>query len=161
MLINKKIILKIFLYLISFILLFTLFELLSFDKNYINKSFVTFNVDNVRNPQIKKIVRTVDNLGGELYLNLSKKKQDEFYKIDLEKYNNLPNVIEIKTDNKNLTISNNEKDLCFNCNRMGKIIGVVQYGKQKGNICVKCFKANAITLNGNQEEETRSTSDQY
>ena len=48
----------------------------------------------------------------------------------------------------------NEKDLCFNCNRMGKIIGVVQYGKQKGNICVKCFKANAITLNGNQEEET-------
>jgi|ETNvirenome_6_30_1030629.scaffolds.fasta_scaffold00805_8 hypothetical protein len=55
----------------------------------------------------------------------------------------------------------NEKDLCFNCNRMGKIIGVVQYGKQKGNICVKCFKANAITLNGNQEEETRSTSDQY
>ena len=110
MLINKKIILKIFLYLISFILLFTLFELLSFDKNYINKSFITFNVDNVRNPQIKKIVRTVDNLGGEFYLNLSKKKQDEFYEIDLEKYNNLPNVIEIKADNKNLTISNNKNE---------------------------------------------------
>ena len=75
MLINKKTILKIFLYFIGLILIFILFELFSFDKYYINKSSITFNVDNVRNPQVKKIVRTVDNLGGELYLNLSKKKK--------------------------------------------------------------------------------------
>ena len=110
MLINKKTILKIFLYFISFILIFILFELFSFDKYYINKSSITFNVDNVRNPQVKKIVRTVDNLGGELYLNLSKKKKDEFYEIDLEKYNNLPNVVEIKADDKNLTLSNNKNE---------------------------------------------------
>ena len=110
MLINKKKILKIFLYFISFILIFILFELFSFDKYYINKSSITFNVDNVRNPQVKKIVRTVDNLGGELYLNLSKKKKDEFYEIDLEKYNNLPNVVEIKADDKNLTLSNNKNE---------------------------------------------------
>ena len=110
MLINKKTILKIFLYFISFILIFILFELFSFDKYYINKSSITFNVDNVRNPQVKKIVRTVYNLGGELYLNLSKKKKDEFYEIDLEKYNNLPNVVEIKADDKNLTLSNNKNE---------------------------------------------------
>ena len=110
MLINKKTILKIFLYFISFILIFILFELFSFDKYYINKSSITFNVDNVRNPQVKKIVRTVDNLGGELYLNLSKKKKDEFYEIDLEKYNNLPNMVEIKADDKNLTLSNNKNE---------------------------------------------------
>ncbi len=110
MLINKKTILKIFLYFIGLILIFILFELFSFDKYYINKSSITFNVDNVRNPQVKKIVRTVDNLGGELYLNLSKKKKDEFYEIDLEKYNNLPNVVEIKADDKNLTLSNNKNE---------------------------------------------------
>ena len=110
MLINKKTILKIFLYFIGLILIFILFELFSFDKYYINKSSITFNVDNVRNPQVKKIVRTVDNLGGELYLNLSKKKKDEFYEIDLEKYNNLPNVVEIKVDDKNLTLSNNKNE---------------------------------------------------
>ena len=81
MLINKKTILKIFLYFIGLILIFILFELFSFDKYYINKSSITFNVDNVRNPQVKKIVRTVDNLGGELYLNLSKKKKMNFTKL--------------------------------------------------------------------------------
>ena len=81
MLINKKTILKIFLYFIGLILIFILFELFSFDKYYINKSSITFNVDNVRNPKVKKIVRTVDNLGGELYLNLSKKKKMNFTKL--------------------------------------------------------------------------------
>ena len=79
---NKKLIYKIPIYLIFFIFVFTLFELTSFDNKYINKKSITFNVDNVRNPQIKKIVRTIDNIGGDIYLNLSEKKKKEFYEIN-------------------------------------------------------------------------------
>ncbi len=106
--INIKFIYKIPLYLIGLISIFTLFELISFDKSYINKKSITFNVDNVRNPQIKKIVRTIDNIGGNIYFNLSKEKKDEFYKINIEKYNNLPNEVLIKSNNKELTTSNGQ-----------------------------------------------------
>ena len=103
---NKKLIYKIPFYLIFLIFVFTLFELISFDNKYINKKSITFDVDNVRNPQIKKLVRTIDNLSGNIYFSLSEKKKKEFFQIDKNKYNNLPEEILIKAKDKNLTISN-------------------------------------------------------
>ena len=103
---NKKLIYKIPIYLIFLIFVFTLFELISFDNKYINKKSITFDVDNVRNPQIKKLVRTIDNLSGNIYFSLSEKKKKEFFQIDKNKYNNLPEEILIKAKEKNLTISN-------------------------------------------------------
>tara|TARA_A100000164_G_scaffold251687_1_gene224097 strand:- start:3027 stop:3335 length:309 start_codon:yes stop_codon:yes gene_type:complete len=79
---NKKLIYKIPFYLIFLIFVFTLFELISFDNKYINKKSITFDVDNVRNPQIKKLVRTIDNLSGNIYFSLSEKKKKEFFQID-------------------------------------------------------------------------------
>ena len=107
---NKKLIYKTPIYLIFFIFIFSLFELTSFDSKYINKKSITFDVDNVRNPQIKKLVRTIDNFGGNLYLSLSKKKKKEFFQIDKDKYNNLPKEIFIKAKEENLTISNKKNE---------------------------------------------------
>ena len=61
----------------------------SISTKYVNRSTVTIDVNNVRNPQIKKIVRKLDLFFGDIYFNLSKKKQDEFYSQNLEKYNKM------------------------------------------------------------------------
>ena len=51
---------------------FLVYELTVYDNKYVNKNTITFDVNNVRNPQIKKIVRSVDNYFSELYFYLSK-----------------------------------------------------------------------------------------
>ena len=103
---SKKLIYKIPIYLIFLIFVFTLFELISFDNKYINKKSITIDVNNIRNPQIKKFVRTIDNVGGDIYFNLSKKKKKEFYEIDKKKYESLPKEILVKAQKENLTLSN-------------------------------------------------------
>ena len=95
-----------FIYIFVFIIFFIFYELTSIDRKYINRSVIDIDVNNVRNPQIKKLVRAIDNFLGNFYFNSSKKKQNEFYDKDLEKYNNLPDEIIIKAELDNLTISN-------------------------------------------------------
>ena len=73
-----------------------LIGLISIDRNYINKPSITFDIKNINNPQLKKIVRSLDNYISYFYLNLSKRKKNEFNEIDLAKYNELPNEILIK-----------------------------------------------------------------
>ena len=41
-----------------------MYELVSYDPSYINKNAFSFDANNVRNPQVKKIVRSIDNLFG-------------------------------------------------------------------------------------------------
>ena len=78
-----KLFFKIIGYFVLFLILLIVYDLTSVDFKYINRSPITIDVNNVRNPQIKKIVRKADLFLGELYFNLSKKKQDEFYSQDI------------------------------------------------------------------------------
>ena len=68
-------------------------------------------VINVRNPQVKKIVRTIDNLFGKFYFNLIKNKQNEFFDNQIILYNSLPDkkTFKYKTLYNNMN-SNNNKD---------------------------------------------------
>ena len=101
----KKII-KFFYYVFFIIILFTIYEVTSIDNRYINRSAISIDVNNIRNPQIKKIVRKLDSFLGNLYFSLSKKKQNEFYNQNLELYNSLPDEIIISAELENLTLSN-------------------------------------------------------
>ncbi len=100
--------LKILSYLLILIIIFTAYELTTIDTKYINKPKFTIDINNVRNPQIKKMVRKIDDIFGRLYFSLSKSKQKEFYEVDLEYYKSLPNEIIIAPKLKNLTKSNNK-----------------------------------------------------
>ncbi len=93
-------------YLILVIILIIIYDLTSVDFKYVNRNAITIDVNNVKNPQIKKVVRKVDLYLGELYFNLSKKKQVEFYSQDIEKYNSLPDELTVPPTLENLTITN-------------------------------------------------------
>ena len=101
----KKII-KFFYYVFFIIILFTIYEVTSIDNRYVNRSTISIDVNNIRNPQIKKIVRKLDSSLGNLYFSLSKKKQNEFYNQNLELYNSLPDELIILAELENLTLSN-------------------------------------------------------
>ena len=101
-----KLFFKIIGYFVLFLTLIILYDLTSVDFKYVNRNPITIDVNNVRNPQIKKIVRKTDLVLGELYFNFSKKKQDEFYSQDIEKYNSLPDEVIVHASFENLTASN-------------------------------------------------------
>ena len=101
-----KLFFKIIGYLVLLLIFIIIYDLTSIDFKYVNRNPITIDVNNVRNPQIKKIVRKTDLVLGELYFNFSKKKQDEFYSQDIEKYNSLPDEIIVPGSIENLTISN-------------------------------------------------------
>ena len=50
-----------------FIVLFVIYELTSIDTKYINKNSIIIDINNVRNPQVKKLVRFLDNYFGYIY----------------------------------------------------------------------------------------------
>ena len=94
-------------YAIIFILfIIILYEVTSIDSKYINRSTIEININNIRNPVVKRIVRKIDLYAGAIYFNLSKKKQLEFYDKNLEEYSNLPDEVIIPAVDVNLTASN-------------------------------------------------------
>lgn len=99
---------KIIKYLTALLFILIIFDLFSYNKYYVNKDKISFDLNNARNPQIKKILRFIDNYFGYFYFKISKKKQDEFFNIDTQNYNNLPTEVYIKAERENLTISNNK-----------------------------------------------------
>ena len=101
-----KNIIKYSFYFLILLIVFILFELISLDNTYVNKPSFSIDVNNVRNPQIKKIVRKLDNSFGQVYFALSSSKQKEFFENNRNYYNNLPNEILVKAKLDNLTISN-------------------------------------------------------
>jgi quinoprotein glucose dehydrogenase len=101
-------------YIFLLFIVFVLYELINVDNKYINKPTVTFDLNNVRNPQIKKITRYLDNKFGQIYFNISKKKQEEFYNNNLTEYENLPSEITISAKKIKFTISDNKN---FNNNK--------------------------------------------
>ena len=74
-----RIFLKIILYLFLLLFVIIIYDLTSIDNKYVNRSTFTIDVNNVRNPQIKKIVRKVDLFLGTIYFNLSKKKTKRIF----------------------------------------------------------------------------------
>ncbi len=105
-----KFLIKSLKFLSLFIILFVIYELTSIDTKYINKNSIIIDINNIRNPQVKKLVRSLDNYFSYIYFKVSKKKQEEFYSIDEVAYNNLPNETIVKAPTKNLTISNNKNN---------------------------------------------------
>ena len=103
-----KFIYKIIFFFLALVTVFSLYEIISIDGKYINRSTINLDINNVRNPQVKKLVRTLDNYIGSFYFNLSKKKQAEFYNKNLVEYKDLPNEITISATLDDLTISNNK-----------------------------------------------------
>jgi quinoprotein glucose dehydrogenase len=99
---------KIFRLLAISIIFFILYEITSIDNKYINRPIINIDIDNIRNPPLKKIARKIDLYLGSFYFNLSKKKQDEFFMQDLKKYKSLPDEMIISPSFDNLTISNNK-----------------------------------------------------
>ena len=101
-----KLFFKSFKFLLLLISLFIVYEVTSIDFKYINKDAISVDLNNVRNPQVKRLLRKADLYFGELYFNLSKKKQSEFYSQELEKYENSPDQIIVSPTTSNLTITN-------------------------------------------------------
>ena len=87
------------------ILTLSIIDMTSISTKYINKSTITFEVNNVRNPQLKKLVRFVDNTYSQIYFSLSKDQKKNFL-INKEEYQKLPNEILVEGVKENLTMSN-------------------------------------------------------
>ena len=58
---NKKKIFSAVFFLFFLIILFSLIDMIAIESKYINQPTITFKVNNVRNPQLKKVVRFADN----------------------------------------------------------------------------------------------------
>ena len=97
----------IFLILLSFVILY---EVTTIDNKYVNRPTIIVDINNIRNPQVKKLVRKLDNYIGSFYFRLSKKKQEEFYNQDLKRYKSLPNEIIIPATLENLTTQSIDKN---------------------------------------------------
>ena len=104
-----KKILQTSIFVLGIIIILSLYDITSIDSKYVNRSTISIDINNARNPQVKKILRTIDNYIGSIYFKLSKKKQQEFYFKDIDEYQNLPDEIIIQESTfSDLTISNNK-----------------------------------------------------
>ena len=99
----KKILNYIFV-LILLVVVFTLFEMTSFSTKYINRAQVTFEINNTKNPQVKKMLRFMDNVYSLALLKLSKKHKNYLNQEDLA-YMEMPDEKIIVGKKKNFTIS--------------------------------------------------------
>jgi quinoprotein glucose dehydrogenase len=97
---SGKKIFKLIFFLIFLIFLFALIDMVSISSKYVNRSLVTFDVNNITNPQVKKIVRKLDQLYSLILLNVSSNQRKHFVQSDTE-FKNLPEekIIIGKTDN--------------------------------------------------------------
>ena len=101
-----KLICILFLLFFSFILI----EMISVSTKYVNRSTISFDINNIRNPQIKKITRKADNFYAFLLLKLSKKHKEHLNQEDNE-FEKLPEFKTILAKEDNFTISDfNEKN---------------------------------------------------
>ena len=79
----KKII-KLFFIIFLLFISFVIIEMVSISTKYINRALITLDVNNVRNPQIKKLVRTIDNLYTLGLLKISNEQKNHLYQTDLK-----------------------------------------------------------------------------
>ena len=85
-------------------------EMVSISSKYINRSTITFDINNVKNPQVKKFTRTLDNLYAKLLLKFSANQRKHLDQTD-EKFNDLPETKVVSGKKNNFTLSKkNEKN---------------------------------------------------
>ena len=97
----KKIKKIIFIFSIIFISLI-FYEITIISTKTVNRAFIDINLNNIRNPQIKKIVRYIDNLYASILISYSNKT-----KLYYENKDSRENLPEIKVIEKTKTFSNN------------------------------------------------------
>ncbi len=101
---NNKILSSI-LILFSVVFIFLLIDMTSISTKYVNKSTISFEINNIRNPQLKKLARFLDNVYSKLYFFLSNQQKKNF-SVNIKEYQDLPNEILIESIKENLTPSN-------------------------------------------------------
>ena len=106
----KKLI-KLFFLLILLFISFVIVEMTSISNKYVNRSLVTFQINNVRNPQIKRFVRSLDNLYSFFLLKISDEQKKHLDQTDI-KYSGLPEtqIIFGKTENFTINIEKNNNN---------------------------------------------------
>ena len=80
--------------------------MVSISTKYINRSYVTFDINNVKNPQIKKLTRTLDNFYSKFLIKVSSTQRKHFDQTD-EQFINLPEYKIINKKENNFALSNN------------------------------------------------------
>jgi glucose dehydrogenase len=95
-----KIITKIILIASIIIGSFTIIQMVSISNKYVNRSIITFDVNNPRSKPVKKVVRYLDLLYSKILIRFSSKHKD-YYKQDFNEYSNLPaeKIIKKKENN--------------------------------------------------------------
>ncbi len=101
---NNKIVSSI-LILLSIVFIFLVIDMTSISTKYVNKSAISFEINNVRNPQLKKIARFLDNVYSKIYFLLSNQQKKNF-SVNIEEYQDLPNEIFVNSIKENVTLSN-------------------------------------------------------
>ena len=74
---NKKII-NYILILLLFLTLFIFYEIIGISNKTVNRNFISLDINNIRNPQIKKFMRNLDNYYSGILL-LVNKNHKEYY----------------------------------------------------------------------------------
>ena len=106
----KKKLLKYFLILISFLFLILIYEITNISLKTVNRETVDIDINNARNPQIKKILRSLDSAYTAYLLRFNKETKSYFSNSDNR--NTFPDEKIIKktsTFSKNLYPKNNGK----------------------------------------------------
>ena len=83
--------------------------MMSISTKYINRSIITFDINNVRNPQIKKLTRKIDNLYAVFLLNFSKNQKKHLNQIDVN-FESLPEIKIIYGKKNNFTLNKIKKE---------------------------------------------------
>ena len=79
---------------------FVIIQMFSISNKYVNRSIITFDVNNPRSKPVKKVVRHIDLLYSKFLIKFSSKHKD-YYKQDFNEYSNLPveKIIKKKENN--------------------------------------------------------------
>tara|TARA_Y100000591_G_scaffold312043_1_gene316107 strand:+ start:3393 stop:5438 length:2046 start_codon:yes stop_codon:yes gene_type:complete len=93
---NAKKIFKFFVFFVLAFFIYIFYELSSLNYKIVNRNFFSISLDNIRNPQVKKMMRGLDRIYSSLLL-LSDKNKSYFDNQDLR--DNLPNEKIIKKTN--------------------------------------------------------------
>jgi quinoprotein glucose dehydrogenase len=89
---------KISLIILITVMAFIFYEMTSISTKIVNRDFFSFDINNIRNPQIKKIMRYVDNYYASFLLRID--NSTKLYLINEDNRKNLPEIKIIKKTNK-------------------------------------------------------------
>ena len=104
-----RIIIKLISYFLIFLFLLIFIEMVSISSKYQNRPFFSMDINNIRNPQIKKITRASDNFYTYLLLKFS--KAPKTFNSRRSKFKEIPEFKIISADNFTISNLNNQNNL--------------------------------------------------